>query len=94
MTNPWTFWMDAARFGWDAQQVIAMRMERVGTGKSGHQAELQKMVTEKTQAFIEAQFAYATALMTGASPMDAWAKAETPYRKRVRANHRRLSRLD
>lgn len=94
MTNLWNFWFDAARFGWDAQDVIAMRMMRVGAGKRGHEEEMQRMISEKSQAFVEAQIAYATALMTGASPLAAWAEAEAPYRRRVSANRRRLSRLD
>jgi len=42
-------------------------------------------------AAAEAQIAATTALMRGQSISTALKRAATPYRRRVRANHRRLS---
>jgi hypothetical protein len=48
------------------------------------------MVAEKAVAAVEAQLAVGAALMGGATHEMAHAKAFAIYRKRVRANRRRL----
>jgi hypothetical protein len=50
------------------------------------------MISEKVEAFGEAQFAAAAALATGRSLETAMKRAFVPYRRRVRANRRRLQR--
>jgi len=50
------------------------------------------MLSEKLAAFIEANAAAGRAVAAGKSPDIALAEFVKPYRRRVRANHRRLHR--
>jgi hypothetical protein len=84
-------WFEAARFGADVQRVIALRMMRLASGDTHAATEAQRMILEKASAFGEAQFAAMMALARGATIQTAAARAATPYRKRVRANRRRLA---
>lgn len=107
MSNPmqmWSNWLtlstQAARLGFEAQSVVALRMMRLAAGGAGGQAEAQRMVTEKVAALVEAQAAVATtAIESGTSHRRqksashrAGKKVIGVYKKRVRANRRRLSR--
>jgi hypothetical protein len=84
-------WMEAARFSWDVQRVVALRMMRLASGGPRAVTEAEKMLSEKAMAFGEAQIKMAMALATGRSFSTAAAKAYAPIRRRVRANRRRLS---
>jgi len=84
-------WFEAWRFAAEAQQVVAARMLRFWQGDATAGAEAARMVTEKMAAATEAQMAAGLALMRGLSLSTALKRASTPYRRRVRANHRRLS---
>jgi len=73
MSNPmqaWNAWcalsLQAARLGWEAQGVIALRMMRLATQSAGGQTEARRMVTEKVAALAEAQAAAAAAVIKGA----------------------------
>ena len=88
----WTSWLDAARFGLESQQVIGMRLMRMAAGGPLATTEAQRMVVEKVAALALANQAAALALMTGKPLHTAAAQAMRPMRKRMRANHRRLSR--
>jgi hypothetical protein len=83
---------EASRFQAEAQSVIAMRLFKMASGDPGAFSEAQRMVSEKIAALGEAQQAMLTALTAGQSFETAAAKAYTPYRRTVHANHRRLSR--
>jgi hypothetical protein len=83
-------WIEAARFGADMQRVMALRVMRLAAGGPGAEHEARQMMSEKLAAFGEAQGAIMTALMTGSSLDAAAARAYAPYRRRVRANSRRL----
>ncbi len=83
-------WFEAARFGADSNNVIAMRMMKLASGGPQASKEATRMISEKVAAFNEAQGALLTALVTGSSFDDAAAKAYAPYRRAVRANRRRL----
>ena len=84
-------WFDAWRFAAEAQQVMTMRMMRFWQCDATAGAEATRMVTEKMAAAAEAQMAASLALLRGQGAAVALARAATPYRRRVRANHRRLS---
>lgn len=84
-------WFEAWRFGAQAQQVMALRMMRFWQGDASAAREATVMVTEKMAAATEAQMAAGLALMRGQSLSTALKRASTPYRRRVRANHRRLT---
>jgi hypothetical protein len=83
-------WFDAWRFGAQAQQVGMLRMMRFWFRDPSARAEATRMVREKMAAVAEAQVAAATALMKGQSAKTALKRAAAPYRRRVRANHKRL----
>lgn len=90
MFNLMTGWIEAARFGADVHRVIAVRMMRFAAGDANAATEASRMISEKTAAFGEAQVAMMTALAKGSSLQIAAARAYAPYRRRVRANRRRL----
>jgi hypothetical protein len=84
-------WFEMAQFGADVQRVIALRMMRLAGGDARGAAEAQRMIFEKVAALGEAQFAAMIALAKGASVQAAATRAHAPYRRRVRANRRRLT---
>jgi len=67
-------------------------MLRMAAGGARAEAESGRMVTEKILATGEAQLAAAAAAMRGRKKHVVAGKALNVYRKRVRANKRRLSR--
>ncbi len=83
-------WFEAARFGAEMQRVVALRTMRIAAGGPTATSETQRMISEKMSAFGESQMAMMTALATGSTLDVAAAKAYAPYRRRVRANSRRL----
>jgi len=85
-------WFDAWRVGAQAQQVMMLRIMRFWLRDASAGAEAMRMVSEKVAASAEAQVAAATALMKGQSAKTAIKRAATPYRRRVRANHKRLTK--
>jgi hypothetical protein len=90
--NIFNSWLETMQFGADVQKVMATRMMLFASGGPKVAAETQKMVTEKMLACGESQMAFLAALATGASLHTASRRAHTPYRRRVRANKRRLAR--
>jgi hypothetical protein len=83
-------WFDAWRFAAETQEVIARRMTRFWLNDPTAGSEAVRMVTEKIAAAAESQAAVAAALMTGQSAKTVLRRATIPYRRRVRANRRRL----
>jgi hypothetical protein len=78
------FWYNATMLSAEAQSVIGLRMMTIAMGGSNAQTEAHRMVTEK----IAASMGAAATLMSGGTVDSVVAG----YRKRVRANYRRLSR--
>lgn len=89
--NPWLkLSLDAVQLGAEAGHVMALRMMKLADGGAGALAEAQLMVAEKMQAAVEAQGALLQGALTGsvhAGPQ----KAMQVYRRKVRANRRRLA---
>jgi hypothetical protein len=83
--------MDAWSLGSEASTVMALRTVRITMGGSGAMAETQLMFAEKMQATFELQVAAMTGRL-GTAPAGAARKAIGFYRRKVRANRRRLSR--
>ncbi len=84
MLIPWLkLASDTTLLAMEAQTVIGLRLGQIAMGR-GSLAENQLMVTEKMLAFAEA----ATIVATGGSPH----QVVKGYRKKVRANTRRLKR--
>ncbi len=75
--------LDTALLAMEAQAVIGIRLSQIAMGR-GTPAETQLMVTEKMMAFVEA----AATVATGGSAH----AVVSGYRKRVRANVKRLRR--
>lgn len=80
----WKLGMDTTMLAFESQQVIGMRLMKLSVGGAGAQAEAQRMVTEKMAAAGEA----ALMMASGAST----AKVVAGYRRKVRANVRRLAK--
>jgi hypothetical protein len=93
MLNPWlAFSFQAARLGWEAQNVMALRLMRLAGGGAAGQSEAHLMVAEKVAALTEAHTAGATAAIKGGNGRDVAEKVMNVYKKRVRGNKRRLSK--
>jgi hypothetical protein len=90
MHSPFALWVSTCRFGLEAQQVIVARLLGFSRVDAAAPLEAACMVNEKIAAFFEGQLAAGVALAAGQSGMVAVAKFARPYRRRVRANHRRL----
>ena len=90
--DPWTYTLNLARLGFEAQHVIALRMMRLAAGGALAHREAQRMVVEKSAALMTAQMAAAAALMGGHGPRTAAARALRPYKRAVSRNRQRLSR--
>ncbi|GJE45160.1 hypothetical protein [Methylobacterium soli] len=80
----WKLGMDATMLALESQQVIGMRLMMLSAGGSAAQVEAQRMVSEKFMAAGEAALLVATGGST--------ARVVAGYRRKVRANARRLSR--
>jgi hypothetical protein len=88
--NILNMWLEAATFSTDAHSVMTLRMMRMASGGPLAATEAWQMVSEKIDAFGEAQVAIVTALATGSGLHAASAGAYAPYRCRVHANRVRL----
>ena len=81
--------MDAWALGLETSSVIALRTMKMSAGGPAADAEGQRMVSEKVRAGME----LTTLAMTGGlglTPQGAAAKTLAHYRRKVRANQRRL----
>lgn len=87
--NPWMglAWQGAS-LAMEAQQVIALRLARLAGGGAVARREATRMVTEKAAALVESQ----GRLMRATSPESGVKSVLSLYRRRVRANRRRLSK--
>jgi hypothetical protein len=93
LRNPWLrLSLDAMKLGVESQSVVALRLMKFAGGGPGAAAEAQLMVTEKIRAAVAAQAHLTSSALTGGP--DGAQRAMTMYRRRVRANRRRLSRPD
>lgn len=88
--NPWLgIGLDAWALAFEASSVIGLRTLKLAAGGAAAEAEAVRMVTEK----IEAGMALQTLALGGGlgnSPASATARTLTHYRRKVRANRRRL----
>jgi hypothetical protein len=93
MFNPWlTLSLKAIQMGFEAQSVIALRVLRLAAGGARMEAEATRMITENAAAAAEAQAVAAVAAMKGHPQRVVAGKTLKVFKKRVRANKRRLSR--
>ena len=96
MFNPWPAYFQLTQVTWDAafdaNVVITARMMRLASGGALAQCEVQRMVVEKGLTLAEAQLAAAARMMAGAGIAGATRSATDVYRRKVKANRRRLVR--
>jgi hypothetical protein len=91
--NPWLdlSWR-AMQLGAEAQTVMALRMMKLAAGGAAATTESQLMVTEKLEAAAAAHAHLVVGLMTGTGATGP-RRAMAHYRRKVRANRRRLSKV-
>jgi hypothetical protein len=90
--NPWLrLGLNTWALGMEASQVIALRMLKILSGGSAGQDEARRMVDEKIQAAMDLQSAALRGSL-GQTAEGAAGKVVSHYRRRVRANRRRLAR--
>lgn len=82
---------DIFSLGMEMNAVIGLRMLQIATNDPKAQAEAQLMITEKMMALTTAQTRYAIDVMTGQAH-NAPARTVAFYRRKVRANRKRLTR--
>jgi hypothetical protein len=93
MLNPWlALSFKTFQLCVDAQRVMALRMLRLASGGVGAQEERSRMTIEKAAAVTEAQVSTTAAVLAGQKDHIVVGKALKVFKKRVRANKRRLSR--
>jgi hypothetical protein len=90
--NPWLrLNMNLMQLGAESSGVMALRMMRLAAGGAAAAAEAELMVSEKMAAVAAVQAEAWTSLMTGQGHL-APSRAVAHYRRKVRANRRRLAR--
>ena len=91
--NPWIgIGVNAWALGVEASSVIVIRTLKIAQGGSAGTAESERMVQEKMDAAAELQRLALTGGL-GLTPATAAKKTVAHYRRKVRANQRRLSSL-
>jgi hypothetical protein len=79
----------AFNLGWETQAVVGLRLFQVATGR-GSPAEVARMMQEKVETLFQAQQAASVAIATGRGAA-APSRVLSVYRRRVRANRKRLT---
>ncbi|MTH77311.1 antibiotic ABC transporter [Paracoccus aestuariivivens] len=91
MGNPMVLWTQMARIAWESQMVIAMRTAGMMGLVRQDANEPTRMVVEKADAASEAMVAALRAAGRGERADRVMAAALRPYRRRTKANVKRLS---
>ena len=87
---PWTIWAEMAQIGAESQMIIGLRVLGMLGLTNQSPGEPFRMVAEKQAAATESLFEMTAAASRGASAQGVVSAALRPYRKRTRANSRRL----
>ncbi len=90
--NPWLrLGLQALSLGVDSSTVIGLRTLKLAGGGPAADAESRRMIEEKLRAGLEWQTLALTGGL-GITPQSATAKTLSHYRRKVRANKRRLTK--
>ena len=90
--NPWfRFGVNAWSLGTDASSVIALRTLKIAAGGVAAEVEARRMVSEKIEAGLALQALAMTGRLGLTAPSTA-TKMLAHYRRKVRANRRRLTK--
>jgi len=88
--NPWMrLGLNAWSLGAESSAVIGLRVMRMAAGGAAAETEAQRMIEEKVQAGLALQTLALTGGL-GLTPHSVAAKTLAHYRRKVRANRRRL----
>ena len=68
MFNWWPLAFEASHLALEVQEVVSMRLTKIGRGDAAATLEVQKMVVEKMMVANEAWMAAAGAMLSQASP--------------------------
>ncbi len=92
-TNRWLgIGFDAWSLGFEASAVMGLRALKIAQGGAAGQAEAERMVSEKVDAAMALQVRALTGGL-GATPASVAARTIAHYRRKVKANRRRLSKV-
>jgi len=83
-------WFESMRFACEVQGVISMRLMCFAQGGPEADVEARLMISEKIEAFADAEVALAKALFNGEGITVAAERAYAPLRQCVHANSDRL----
>jgi hypothetical protein len=93
MLNSWlALTFKTMQLGFEAQNVIALRMMRFAAGGARGQNEARRMISEKVAAGVQAQATAVSGIIAGQKDTVVAGKVLRGLQKRVHANKRRLSR--
>jgi hypothetical protein len=93
MFNPWfSLTFKTMQLGFEAQNVIALRMLKLAAGGATASTEAHRMIADKIAAGIEAQAIAVSSFASGRPDAVTAGKVLRVMKRRVRANKRRLSR--
>lgn len=92
--SPFGLLFDMSRLAWESNFVIALRMMKLATGGQAAANEAQLMVMEKLSTANALAVENAFALASGKSLHAVGKSSIARYRKEVKANHKRLTRID
>ncbi len=88
--NPWlSLTLDAWTLGVEASTVIGLRAMKIAAGGPAAELETRRMISEKIDSSLALQLSAMTGGL-GLTPHSAAARTITHYRRKVRANQRRL----
>lgn len=91
--NPWIkLTMDTWALGVEASSVIGLRTLKMAAGGAGAQREAALMINEKIASTVDLQMRAMTGGL-GMTPHGAASRTVAHYRRKVRANRRRLSKV-
>ena len=91
--NPWMkLTMDTWSLGMEASSVIGLRTLKMAAGGQAAQTEAALMINEKIASTLDLQVRALTGGL-GITPHGAASKTVAHYRRKVRANRRRLSKI-
>jgi hypothetical protein len=92
MRNPWlSLTLDAWSLSVEASTVIGLRAMKLAAGGPAAETEVRRMFSEKFDSGMALQLSAMTGGL-GLTPHGAAARTITHYRRKVRANQRRLSK--
>jgi len=90
--NPWLrFGINTWYLGLEASSVVALRLLKIAAGGVAAEVEARRMVNEKIEAGLALQALALTGAL-GQTSDSAAKKMVVHYRRKVRANRRRLAR--